>query len=225
MICNNCGSLLNETANFCNVCGATTAANASDSDGAQASAQPPVNPVSALWSDLPASSPSLACYVHTSIVAAGACVGCGNFHCRSCLVSSQGRNYCQRCYSQYHAARLPQPPYASPQTVYPYAYSQQQPSPQSFQYYPSAPSYAQPYSYPPPLPLYVKRKEPAVALLLSLFMPGVGQIYNGEAGKGIAFLFIFWILVWFLFIGVGIWIWAMADAYQTAKNINLGRRA
>jgi TM2 domain-containing membrane protein YozV len=227
MICNNCGSSLNEAANFCNACGAaTTPANFESYGGTQAGNQTPASPVSALWSDppQPAPKPSVACIVHAALVAAGTCVGCGNFYCRGCLVSSQGRNYCQRCYSQYQAVPPPPPPYGYRQNVPSYGYSNQPPLPQSFPYQPPAPSYAQPYAYPPPLQPYIKRKEPGLALLLSFFMPGVGQIYNGEAGKGIAFFISFWILVWFLFIGVGIWIWSMADAHQTAKNINLGRR-
>jgi len=78
-------------------------------------------------------------------------------------------------------------------------------------------------AYVQPAMPYVKRKEPAVALLLSFLLPGVGQIYNGDIGKGIAFMIGFWVLVW---IGIGIvfWIWAMIDAYKSATNINLGRR-
>jgi TM2 domain-containing membrane protein YozV len=81
----------------------------------------------------------------------------------------------------------------------------------------------QPYSYPQPAQLYVRRKEPGVALLLSFFMPGLGQIYNGDVGKGIIFFISFWILVW-VFIGWIIWIWALVDAHQSATNINMGRR-
>ena len=32
------------------------------------------------------------------------------------------------------------------------------------------------------------RHDPTVAALLSLFLPGVGQMYKGEVGVGIAFL-------------------------------------
>ena len=31
-------------------------------------------------------------------------------------------------------------------------------------------------------------KNPSIAVVLSFFWPGLGQIYNGEIGKGIAFL-------------------------------------
>lgn len=35
---------------------------------------------------------------------------------------------------------------------------------------------------------YVPRKDPAVACLLSVAVPGLGQIYNGQIGKGILFM-------------------------------------
>ena len=59
---------------------------------------------------------------------------------------------------------------------------------------------------------------------LSFIMPGAGQLYNGDMGKGILLFFAFWVLVW-IFIGWIFWIVAMVDAYQSAQNINLGNRA
>ena len=67
-------------------------------------------------------------------------------------------------------------------------------------------------------------RNPGVALLLSLFLPGAGQIYNGFVGKGIAMLIACVIcgalsaLIVPLFVAIGIWIWAMVDAYQKAKG-------
>jgi len=63
-------------------------------------------------------------------------------------------------------------------------------------------------------------KSPGIALLLSLLICGVGQMYNGQVGKGIAFLIGF-ILAWFILLGWVVWIWSMVDAYQTAKRMNL----
>jgi TM2 domain-containing membrane protein YozV len=161
--------------------------------------------------------------IHSVSVAAGACVACGNFYCRDCLISHGDKNYCGNCVARI-SAPLPQnvPTYqyqqagtslTTPLAPEPYYYPQQSP----YQ------SQMQPGAYARPAIPYVKRKEPAVALLLSFFLPGVGQIYNGDIGKGIAFMIGFWVLVW---IGIGIvfWIWAMIDAYQSATNINLGRR-
>lgn len=89
------------------------------------------------------------------------------------------------------------------------------PPPPSYQYQIQVNPYVQ--------PVYAKRKEPGIALLLSFLLPGLGQIYNGDVGKGIGFMIGFWVLIW---VGIGIvfWIWGMIDAYQVATNINLGRR-
>ncbi|NYF97060.1 DUF2510 domain-containing protein [Janibacter cremeus] len=77
------------------------------------------------------------------------------------------------------------------------------------------------------------RKEPALSLLASVFVPGVGQMINGDMGPGVAFLSAYiggWVLVvclgWILigFIGLpialGAWIWSMIDAYQGAVKYN-----
>lgn len=62
----------------------------------------------------------------------------------------------------------------------------------------------------------IKKREhsPALAAVLSFFVAGLGQFYNGQAGKGIlvfctSLLFIPWIL-------------GIIDAYQTAEKINRG---
>ena len=65
-----------------------------------------------------------------------------------------------------------------------------------------------------------KPKSPGVALLLSLLIVGVGQMYNGQVGKG--FLMMFGcIVLWFVMLGWIINIWSMIDAYTTAKDMNL----
>jgi TM2 domain-containing membrane protein YozV len=63
-------------------------------------------------------------------------------------------------------------------------------------------------------------KSPGVALLLSLLICGVGQMYNGQVAKGFLML-IGCFLLWFIFLGWVIWIWSMVDAYSTAKRITL----
>ncbi|HZL29741.1 MAG TPA: GYF domain-containing protein [Pseudolabrys sp.] len=63
-------------------------------------------------------------------------------------------------------------------------------------------------------------KSPGVALLLSFFISGAGQMYNGQVGKGILML-LGTIILWFVLLGWTVWIWSMIDAYQTAKRMNL----
>ncbi len=69
-------------------------------------------------------------------------------------------------------------------------------------------------------------KNPGVAAVLSFFIVGLGQIYNGEIGKGIALL-IFWgiaIALSVILIGIPLLIilvvYGIYDAYNTAKKIN-----
>ncbi len=75
-------------------------------------------------------------------------------------------------------------------------------------------------------------KSPGVALLLSFFICGAGQMYNGQVGKGIAMLIAYWLtallMIPFFLIGIVLfvvifilWIWSMADAYSTAKQMTL----
>jgi TM2 domain-containing membrane protein YozV len=63
-------------------------------------------------------------------------------------------------------------------------------------------------------------KSPGVALLLSFLFCGIGQMYNGQVGKGFAFL-LGGILAWLILLGWVVWIWSMVDAYTTAKQMNL----
>jgi len=73
------------------------------------------------------------------------------------------------------------------------------------------------------------RKSPGIATVLSFVFSGLGQIYNGQYGKG--FLFILGQLISFFLMSVLIgfitspivWIWGMVDAYRTADRINYER--
>jgi len=48
----------------------------------------------------------------------------------------------------------------------------------------------------------VRKREPSLALALSLFLPGLGQVYNGDLAKGIS-LFIMAAIPPFLLIWLG----------------------
>jgi TM2 domain-containing membrane protein YozV len=69
-------------------------------------------------------------------------------------------------------------------------------------------------------------KNPGIAAVLSFFYMGLGQIYNGQLGKGIAFIVAYtisWILMIVLigFITTPIlFIYGMYDAYMSAEKIN-----
>ena len=75
---------------------------------------------------------------------------------------------------------------------------------------------------------YIGQKNPGVAAVLSALWVGLGQIYNGEIGKGLVLIVVYiisWVLI-FVFIGLVttpiIWIYGIYDAYNTAKEINTG---
>ncbi|KKG08810.1 hypothetical protein EO95_13750 [Methanosarcina sp. 1.H.T.1A.1] len=79
-------------------------------------------------------------------------------------------------------------------------------------------------------------KNPGIAAVLSFFIPGLGQIYNGQIMKGIIFFIlasigIVFIILAFLFgfraiVLIGyilyplFWIYNLYDAYNTARKIN-----
>ena len=81
--------------------------------------------------------------------------------------------------------------------------------------------YQPPFSYP-----MVSPKSPALACLASFFVPGLGQLLNGDVAKGIAIfsMYVFsWlcvlILIGLLMVPV-VFIWAMVDAYSSAQRWN-----
>ncbi len=70
------------------------------------------------------------------------------------------------------------------------------------------------------------QKNPGVAAVLSFFFMGLGQIYNGQIGKGLIFMILYAISVALMFVIVGfvttpiLWIWGILDANKSAKKIN-----
>ncbi len=69
-------------------------------------------------------------------------------------------------------------------------------------------------------------KNPGVAAVLSFFIVGLGQIYNGDIGKGTG-LFVMWcfaLLISIVLIGIPfailIWMYGMHNAYQRAQKLN-----
>ena len=90
--------------------------------------------------------------------------------------------------------------------------------------------------YQPPQAQYVPQgqpaqqmilpKNPALGVILSFFIPGLGSIVNGSTGRGIAILGLYvfgWILAFFL-IGIpilfGAWVWGLVDGYLSAQRWN-----
>jgi TM2 domain-containing membrane protein YozV len=97
--------------------------------------------------------------------------------------------------------------------------------------YAQPPTYSQPptYAEPPALPAgyhRVEPKNPALSLLASFFIPGLGTMLNGETGRGIGILVGYFValLLSLVLIGIpfviGLWIWGMVDAYTGAQKWN-----
>ncbi|NPA62819.1 MAG: TM2 domain-containing protein [Methanococci archaeon] len=57
-----------------------------------------------------------------------------------------------------------------------------------------------------------KKKSVGIAVLLSFFIPGAGQMYLGKVGKGIILLLTCWLII--------PWIYSIYDAYKSAKDYN-----
>ncbi len=79
--------------------------------------------------------------------------------------------------------------------------------------------------------IVINRRSPLIALVLSFFICGLGQIYNGHFGKGIVYFVIYVlcfasisILIGFLLVPVW-WLIGMVDAYASTKKMNAGEDA
>jgi len=106
----------------------------------------------------------------------------------------------------------------------PQVYQQGQPGPGWQQ----PPSYGppQPWQQPYPQPVQVAPRSPALGLIVSFFLPGVGSMMAGRTGKGIGILcgyFVGWLLC-FVFIGFivmpAFWIWGLIAGYADAVDWN-----
>ncbi len=73
-------------------------------------------------------------------------------------------------------------------------------------------------------------KNSGVAAVLSFFISGLGQIYNGQITKGLFIVVVQAINLALTVILIGwipfaiVWVWAIFDAYSVAERINAGRQ-
>jgi len=58
----------------------------------------------------------------------------------------------------------------------------------------------------------VAERDPYKAAVLSFFIPGAGQVYNGQLEKGLRIFFFCWLVL--------PWVYGIVDAFQTAQRIN-----
>ncbi len=89
-----------------------------------------------------------------------------------------------------------------------------------------------PMAYPTAGGYAVAPKSPAVSLIVSFFIPGVGSLVNGDTGIGITILLL-WLVAIALDItviglivgvplGIAMFVWGLIDAYQGARRWNAG---
>jgi TM2 domain-containing membrane protein YozV len=84
-------------------------------------------------------------------------------------------------------------------------------------------NYLSPVDSKKPDQVHSEEKSPWVATICSFFIPGLGQVYNGETAKGIAVFFGTLIGFFIYFIpGLLVWLFGLYDAYTTAKKMNAG---
>jgi TM2 domain-containing membrane protein YozV len=71
-------------------------------------------------------------------------------------------------------------------------------------------------------------KSAGLAAVLSFFVSGLGQIYNGQIIKGLIVIVVQAINVLLMNVLIGfltfavVWVWAIFDAYRVAEKINAG---
>lgn len=69
-------------------------------------------------------------------------------------------------------------------------------------------------------------KNPGLAAVLSFLFTGLGQIYNGQIGKGLLYIGLMVLNVLLMFVIIGLfttplfWGWGIYDAYKTAEKLN-----
>ncbi|MBI2871426.1 MAG: hypothetical protein HYY14_06955 [Candidatus Omnitrophica bacterium] len=63
------------------------------------------------------------------------------------------------------------------------------------------------------MPPVLDEKSPVLAAFLSLFVAGLGQIYNGQVKKGVVIFLTFWLVI--------PWAYGVYDACVTARRINM----
>jgi TM2 domain-containing membrane protein YozV len=82
------------------------------------------------------------------------------------------------------------------------------------------PSHAQAAPYP------VLPRNPAIAVLASFFVPGLGSMLNEKAGKGVLILSLYLVSIVLMFFligfvtGLAVWIWGMVAAHNDAREWN-----
>ena len=160
------------------------------------------------------------CGTHNEVAAVAFCRTCGKPLCQSCTRDVRGVIYCESCLAARMEGTSPAAGYVPPQTPPQTGYQQFMDQGLGLKVAPG------PVSGP----------NPAVAgMLAGLFPIGVGAVYTGQYGKGLAHLVIMVLLIlgvsselpWYFITVLGIsmgffYVYQIIDAARTAKAIQMG---
>ncbi|MBI2566548.1 MAG: hypothetical protein HYV63_05910 [Candidatus Schekmanbacteria bacterium] len=174
----------------------------------------PLDELPAVPPSAPAAAPSppapldqgLGCFIHTRRPAVAMCTGCGSPVCEACRNKLAGRNFCDACAREAFRG-IPAAGLQPPLSLQRGALQPESATPPSVAGSPSGAARKTPI------------KDPFLAGLLSFLMPGLGQVYNGQIGKGIG-MFFFSALTWVFLLGWVVMIWSITDAFRAAKHLN-----
>ena len=127
-----------------------------------------------------------------------------NTYCPNCgeTLSAENANFCSNCGKSCRGEQ--------------YNRNAQSPQSNQIQYQTTQSSTDQHHGYP-------RQKSPFLALILSFFWTGLGQLYNGKFVKGILLQIAFAAgLVMFIIPGVIVWVIGLWDAYNDSEKMNRG---
>ena len=129
---------------------------------------------------------------------------------------------------QYPATDAAAPAYEPPAAYGGQAQHQVQAPPQyqGQPQYQGAPQYQGQPQYQAAPQQVVMPKNPALGVILSFFIPGLGSIVNGSTSRGVTILVVYvvGVILSFFLIGIpvviGAWVWGLVDGYQSAQRWN-----
>lgn len=175
----------------------------------------------------------MTCYLHPGVGSIAKCANCGKEICAACATDFNDAVVCRDCAVKLRRdAELPVVKAENAPVTAPAPKGEIQPA-------------SQPTSVPVPKPSAVpsaapvapapERKEPLISLLLSIIVPGFGQLYNGEMLKGIILVVAYtasWFITLlsyryvrvlccgFILLPLLIILFGAYDAYSTANKLN-----
>ena len=192
----------------------------------------------------------MSCYNHPNASSVNTCSNCGKDICAACVTDFNEKVVCRDCADKLRK-EAPQAPSVEEAVETPAAPVQAEPSKETMPApvpEPTPTALATPASQlpeapkspetPSPASAPAEKKEPILSLLLSVIVPGLGQIYNKQVQKGIILLvgyILLWLVVFVLsyrsswcccltfWVPLIVMLYAAYDAYTTTKKMNEGQ--